>query len=111
MPTTGVPGWLIFAGSTLVALVFSTGTMALLILGRSVPETLWILDGVVGTAYFGAGPFSVVHNATTSTTRALIDTLNHQIATLRDAVTAMTHTVSIPSSGTTTVTTGTDAKA
>ena len=84
--STGVPGWLIFVGSTAVALVFTVGLVVLLILGRAVPEQLWVLSGVIATAYFGSGPFWTAHQQVSATNRSLIDTLNHTIATLRDGM-------------------------
>lgn len=86
MPTSGVPGWLIFVGSTLVALVFAVGLVVLLVLGHPVPDQLWVLTGVIATAYFGSGPFSVAHQSVSATNRNLIETVNHAIATLHDAI-------------------------
>lgn len=83
---TGVPGWLVFIGSTTVALVFAVGMVLLLVLGRPVPEQLWVLAGVIATAYFGSGPFSIAHQGISATTRSLIETVNHGIATLHDAI-------------------------
>lgn len=96
-----VPGWLVFVGSTVVALVFAGGLVGLLVAGRTVPEQLWVLAGVIATAYFGSGPFSIAHQGISATNRALIDTVNHAIASLRDAMPI------IGASGTTTDTTGT----
>lgn len=92
MRTTGVPGWLVFVGSTGVAMVFAIGLVALLVLGKTVPDQLWILAGVIATAYFGSGPFSLMsqhqadaaaHQATTTT--QVIDLGNHAIAALRES--------------------------
>lgn len=94
MRATGVPGWLVFVGSTFVALVFAVGLVALLLLDRPIPDQLWILAGVIGTAYFGSGPFSLMsqhqadaaaHQATTTT--QVIDLGNHAIAALRESAT------------------------
>jgi hypothetical protein len=89
-PPNGVPGWMIFLGSTLVALVVTGTVSILLILGRPVPQELWLTMAVIATAYFGGGPFLGVltHNATTS--HALLDTLNHGLAVLNQAVQTMT---------------------
>lgn len=93
----GVPGWLVFVGSTVVALVLVVGIVTLLVLGRPVPDQLWIIAASIGVAYFGAGPFSLMsqHQANASaqastTTAALVDTVNHAIATLREAVAGTT---------------------
>lgn len=95
MRTTGVPGWLVFMGSTAVAMVFAIGLVTLLVLRIPVPDQLWILAGVIGTAYFGSGPFSLMsqHQAETASQQlqnagALVDTVNHAIATLRDTAIA-----------------------
>lgn len=112
--SVGVPGWLIFAGSTLVALVLMAGIILLLAEGKAIPDPLWIIAASIGVAYFGAGPFSLMSQhqanasaAATSTTAALVDTVNHAIATLREAVagttgTAMAATTHGPGSPTTT---------
>ena len=108
---TGVPGWLVFAGSTVVALIVMIGLVLLLVLKIAVPEPYWVLVGVVGTAYFGAGPFSVAHSGVSATNRLLLDTVNHAIATLRDATTAASTTattIATATSGHTTTTPGND---
>ena len=84
--TTGVPGWLVFALTSVVALVFAGGLVALLLADRPVPEQLWVLVGVIATAYFGSGPFSIAHQGVSATNRALIETVNHGIATLHAAI-------------------------
>jgi hypothetical protein len=89
---TGLPPWLVYAGSTAVALVMVIGLVTLLVIGRPVPDQLWILAGVIGTAYFGGGAGAILagHQATTAAASSAIagqamDTANHAIATVRDS--------------------------
>jgi len=86
----GVPGWLVFIGSTTIAAILVAGLVVMLVLRIEVPEPYWVLVGVVGTAYFGAGPFSLAHQNVAATNRLLLDTVNHAIATLRETSTAAT---------------------
>lgn len=103
---TIVPGWIIFTGATLVALLFVGGLVGLLLEGRTVPEQMWILLGVIMTAFFGGGPFyqALAHAQTTTTqsrdtvvdvlrtTSLSLETANHGIAALREAVSGLTAT-------------------
>lgn len=92
MKTTGLPGWAVYAGSTAVALGLVIGLVVLLVVGRPVPDQLWVLVGVAATAYFGggAGVLAFQHQATTAAASSgvagqAMDTANHAIATVRDA--------------------------
>lgn len=80
---SGVPGWLVFGGATLVAAILSGGLIWLLLVGRTVPTELWVLEGVIGTAYFGAGPFSAAMQHSSTTAAQLLDTVNHSVEVLR----------------------------
>ena len=89
--------------ATIVASIVMGGTFALLLVGRPIPEWLPVFDAGVLTAYFGAGPFSVavghirgLAEQAGATNTALIDTVNHGIATLRDAVGALTKPSATP---------------
>lgn len=104
--STTVPGWVVFAGATFVASIFAGGAMGLLLEGRTIPVELWVLLTAIGTAYFGSGPFSVAlgHLAgagqmSGQTNAQLVDTVNHAIATLRDAVTAASTTATTVAAG------------
>lgn len=88
MKYSGVPGWLIFGGATIVAAILSGGLIALLLVGRTVPTELWVLEGVIGTAYFGAGPFSMAMQHSSTTSAQLLDTVNHSVEVLRATVSA-----------------------
>jgi len=85
-----VPGWLVFAGTTLVASIFGVGTVSLLIIGRSIPEQLWMIDTAISVAYFGAGPFSLAAQHMAQTASALLDTVNHSTDVLHTAIRTMT---------------------
>lgn len=94
-----VPGWAIFAGSTMVASIIAVGAVGLLWMGRTVPTEYWVLLTAIGTAYFGSGPFSVAlqHLAAAGqqagqTNAALVDTVNHSVAVLNQAVVGTTRT-------------------
>lgn len=104
MGAVGVPGWLVFVGSTAVALVFAVGLVVMLVMQIPVPQELWVLVGVIATAYFGSGPFSVAHQGITTTNKALIDTVNHSIATLHTAIGSINTSGSAMATGTDTTT-------
>lgn len=113
MRTFSVPGWVIFAGSTMVASIFAGGAMALLLMGRPIPTELWVLLTAIGTAYFGSGPFSVAlqHLAAAgqqagTTNAALVDTVNHSVAVLNQAVVGTTRTATTMAGAATGGTTG-----
>lgn len=86
--TAAVPGWLIFTGTTLVAALFGAGTVALLLLGRAVPDQLWVIDTAIAVAYFGAGPFSLMAQHVSGTNAQLLDTVNHSTDVLHTAIKA-----------------------
>lgn len=84
-----VPGWLIFTGTTLVAALFGAGTVALLLLGRVVPDQLWVIDTAIAVAYFGAGPFSLMAQHQSQTNAQLLDTVNHNTNVLHTAISGL----------------------
>lgn len=89
---SSVPGWLVFVGSTLVALVAVGGMVALLILRIPVPGELWGLVSVIGLAYFGAAPFhqSIAHAQATEA--RLIELSHHNIQLAQDVLAHSTQT-------------------
>lgn len=101
-----VPGWIIFVGSTLVASIISVGAVGLLWMGRPVPTEYWVLLTAIGTAYFGSGPFSVAlqHLAALgqqagATNTALVDTVNHSVAVLNQAIAGTNRTATTMAGG------------
>lgn len=86
MTNSQVPGWLAFAGSTLVAVIFAGGLVALLLGNHPVPDQLWVLDGVIATAYFGSGPFWGALNHAAATNTALLATVDRSVDVLEHAV-------------------------
>lgn len=86
LSSSSVPGWLAFVGSTLVAVIFAAGLVALLLTNHPVPDQLWVLSGVIATAYFGSGPFWGALGHATQTSNSLLGTVARSIDGLHDVV-------------------------
>lgn len=84
-----------------VACLLILGTFALLVVGRPVPEPVWVAWGVVVTALFGHGVFLAQAASHQSVVGDLMEGVRTGAAASSQAVTA---TMSGPAPGTTTTT-------
>lgn len=66
----------------ILAVVWSGGTVALLLMGKTVPEFMIGFDGMIVTAAFANGAFFVQARAAAPTAKALADSMamHHELA-------------------------------